>query len=122
MALHLATQASSNILEEERVNKRRQVHLFISMRMRITEGHRKSGTSVEARRVLGQATWTYKNGDGAGGVLLREPWRDLCPVSLRAAGTAKTADASPNSASAWIALLILAFGKNEKPNGSCQRN
>jgi len=70
--------------------------------------------------VLGQATWTYKNGAGAGDVLLREPWRDLCPVSLRAAGTAKTADASPNSASAWIALLILAFGKNEKPNGSCQ--
>ena len=41
MTLHLATQASSNILEEERVNKRRQVQLFISMRMRITEGHRK---------------------------------------------------------------------------------
>jgi len=34
------------------------------------------------------------------------PWRDLCPVSLRAAGTAKTADASPSRASARMRYSI----------------
>jgi hypothetical protein len=54
---------------------------------------------------------------------VREPWRDLCPVSLRAAGTAKTADASPSSASARMALLILDHTKSQAVRVKyCQSN